>query len=381
MALRASSLVVLAVSLSLSARAAAQIATVPDSPRMPGVPFDELARRASEAWKEGRLEDALRFYRAGVELNPRWEEGWWYVGSIHHQQERYAEARDAYRRFVELKPDAGAAWALLGSCEHRLGHDEPALAYFWKAEALGVGGNEEIARLTSRHLALLLIRSGQFDLPARYLATLTRSEGETPELVAACGLMTLQMARLPSEIPDGDRDLVMATGRAVFSALAGRSEEARQRFESLIARYPSTSRVHYAFGLFLSLQGSPDALPMLRTEVGLFPDNWQAQLQIALDLLTRGTATEALPYARAAARLAPDVFAGHLALGRALVGVGAVGEGVAELEQAARLAPALPDVYLALAQGYARAGRPADVERARAKLAELHAKTRPQAGP
>jgi predicted Zn-dependent protease len=192
--------------------------------------------------------------------------------------------------------------------------------------------------------------------------------------------MTLQMPLLPSEIPGKDRDLVMATGRAVHSALAGRSEEARQRFETLISLYPSTPRVHYAFGLFLSLEGSGDAVPMLRKEVLLFPENWQAQLQIALDVLARGTPAEALPHAREAARLAPEVFAGHLVLGRALIGVDAVEEGIAELEQAARLAPEFPDVYLALAQGYARAGRRRR-ERARARLAELHAKSRPPSRP
>jgi len=149
----------------------------------------------------------------------------------------------------------------------------------------------------------------------------------------------------------------------------------------LIARYPSTPRVHYAFGLFLSLEASPDALLMLQEEVRLFPDNWQAQLQIALDALTRGTPAEALPYAREVVRLAPGVFAGRLALGRALTGVGAVDEGIAELEKAARLAPELSDVYLALAQAYARAGRSEDVERARARLVELRAKATPASRP
>jgi predicted Zn-dependent protease len=348
---------------------------------MPGVAFDELARRASEELKQGRLEDALRLYRAGVELNPLWDEGWWYVGSIYHEMQQFAEARDAYRRLVELKPAAGAAWALLGVCEYRLGHREEALKYLVKGDALGSPGNGEIARLTAYHIAILLVRSGQFDLAARYLAKLARSEGEGPDVVAACGLMTLQMPLLPPEVPAKDRDLVMATGRAVYSALAGRSAEARQRFETLIAAYPSTPRVHYAFGLFLSLEASQDALPMLRQEVSLFPENWQAHLRIAFDILARGTPAEALPHAREAARLAPEVFATHLALGRALIGVDAVDEGIRELEEAARLDPEVPDVYLALAQGYARAGRTGDVERARAKLAALDVKSRPQLGP
>ena len=120
---------------------------------------------------------------------------------------------------------------------------------------------------------------------------------------------------------------------------------------------------------------------MLRQEVSLFPENWRAHLRIAFDILARGTPAEALPHAREAARLAPEVFATHLALGRALIGVDAVDEGIRELEEAARLDPEVPDVYLALAQGYARAGRTGDVERARAKLAALDVKSRPQLGP
>jgi tetratricopeptide (TPR) repeat protein len=365
-----------ALSLTLAASGVAQETSAADSARMPGVPFEELARRAGEAWREGRLEEALRFYRAGVELNPLWDEGFWYVGSIHHQQDRYAEARDAYRRVVELKPDAGAAWAMLGLCEYRLRQHDVALGHLLRAEALGVGAGEEIARATARHIALLLIRSGQFDLPARYLAGLARTEGDGPEFVAACGLMTLRMASLPADIPETDRDLVMATGRAVASALAGRNDEARLRFEALVARYPTTPRVHYAFGLFLSLAGSPEALPMLRQEIRLFPDNWQAHLQIALDTLTRGPAADAVAPAREAARLAPDVFAGHFALGRALLAVDEVDQAVRSLERARDLAPEFPDVYLALAQAYSRAGRSEDVKRVKERLTELHARQR-----
>jgi tetratricopeptide (TPR) repeat protein len=348
----------------------------PVSPRMPGVSFEDLARQAREAWSAGRSEDALRFYRAGVELNPLWDEGWWYVGSIHYEAGRSVEARDAFRRMLQLKPEAGPAWALLGLCEYDLREYESALTYLWKADSLGLSDAPGIARVAQLRLALLLIRSGQFDLPVTYLERLVHSEPETPQLMAACGLMTLQMPMLPSEVPDSDRELVMMTGRAVYSALARHSDEARERFEALIARYPTARGIHYAYGLFLSRQSSEQALPLLRKEVELFPEDFRAHLQIAFELLTRGDPIGALPPSREAVRLAPEVFAGHLALGRSLVEIGRVDDGLAELQQAARLAPEVPEIYVALARGYARAGRPKDVEQARAKLGELLAKPR-----
>jgi tetratricopeptide (TPR) repeat protein len=80
-----------------------------DDPRMPGVPFEELQRRADEARAAGRVDEALRFYRAGVELNPLWHEGWFYVGSIHYAQDRFDRARSAFRRVVASVPESGPA--------------------------------------------------------------------------------------------------------------------------------------------------------------------------------------------------------------------------------------------------------------------------------
>ena len=115
------------------------------SPRMPGVPFEELARLAREAWTAGQSEDALRFFRAGVDLNPLWDEGWWYIGSTHYEAGRFADARDAFRRVVQLKPEAGPGWALLGLCEYELGEYDSALDNLWKAELGGLDKQGESA--------------------------------------------------------------------------------------------------------------------------------------------------------------------------------------------------------------------------------------------
>jgi predicted Zn-dependent protease len=148
---------------------------------------------------------------------------------------------------------------------------------------------------------------------------------------------------------------------------------ARRLFGDLVARYPSTRGVHFAYGLVLSREGSPEVLPTLRREVELFPDNAEAHLEIAFDILERGNPSEALASARIAARLLPESPWSHFALGRALLATGIGDEAVAELERASALGPEVRDVYVALAQAYARAGRTADVERTRATLQRLDA--------
>lgn len=341
----------------------------------------EVSRRASAAWAAGRNEEALRWYREGVEHHPSWDEGWWYLGSIHYEADRYPEARDAFARVTQLKPEASAAWALLGLSEYRVGQLDAALQHLLRWQSVGPGDGGEISHVAGLHLAMLLVHAGQFDLAMRPLTWLASSQPETPELLSVCGLVIQEIAAFPADVPEADRERVGAVGRAAYAALAGRDAEAKTRFEEVIARYPDARGVRYAYGLVLSRMGSAEAVPVLQKEVELFPDDVRAHLQIALDLLGRGRPAEALPSARESLRLAPGLFASHLAIGRALAETGSVAEGIAELEKAAELAPDLPDIYLALARAYALAGRTADLERTRAKMIEADRKRQPTLKP
>ena len=287
----------------------------------------------------------------------------------------------AFAHVTSLKPDASPAWAMLGLTEYRLGELEAAAQHLMRWQTIGPAGDNEISRAAGLHLAMLLVRGGQFDLAMRPLTWLASAHPETTELSLLCGLMIQELPLLPAEVKQADRERTVAVGHAVYSALAGRDAEAKMLFEEVIARYPKARGVRYAYGLVLSRMGNAEALPVLRQEVELFPDDVHAHLQIALELLGRGQAKEALPAAQEAVRLAPRLFAAHLALGRVLVETGTLGEGIAHLEQAAELAPDVPDVYLALARAYALAGRTADVARVRAKMIDADRKRQPQLHP
>jgi tetratricopeptide (TPR) repeat protein len=338
--------------------------------------FDEAARKAAAARDKDQLDEAIGWYREGTRLRPRWDEGLWYLATLLYEKDRFAEARDEFRRFLAVKPETGPAWALLGLCEFRLKDYDAALRSLEKGTDLGYGTNTAVQRAAWFHLAILLVRAGQFELAVRPLTFLARSEPESESLVEAAGLMLLRTPKLPADITAGERDLVTRAGRAAYAHLSRNGEEAQRRFVDLLERYPRTPNVHYAHGIALLARDSDAALAEFRKEIEVQPGSVFARLDLAFELLRRGDFADALSPAQEAVRLAPQLFAAHNALGRALVETGSLEPGIVELETAAALAPDSPEMHFALARAYAKAGRKDDAARARATFAELDRKRR-----
>src|SRR5579875_675141 len=99
--------------------------------------FEDLSARAAAAREANDIPQAVQLYRQAVGVRPRWEEGWWFLGSMLYDSDRYAEGRDALAHVVELDPRAAAAWALLGLCEFETGDYAPSLEHIRRS--LGAG--------------------------------------------------------------------------------------------------------------------------------------------------------------------------------------------------------------------------------------------------
>jgi tetratricopeptide (TPR) repeat protein len=344
----------------------------------PAPSFEDLARRASEARQGNRIAEATKLYREAVALQPRWDEGWWYLATLLYEADQYAEAREAFTRFLELKPEAGPGWILRGLCDFRVADYDGAHAHLEKGLALGAGGQGEIRRVARHHQALLLVRAGQFELATHPLTLLARNGAESDELTDVIGLMMLRLPLLPADIPPARRDLVRRVGRAGYLHLARRGEAAQRAFEEVVAAFPSEPWIHYAYGVSLLTSDPDKGLAALRRETELQPDAVFAHLEIAFELLRREDHAGARTAAERAVALAPGLFAAQNALGRALVELGEIERGTAALEAAARLAPDSPEMHYSLARAYAKAGRTQDAERERAIFRELDQKRRAQ---
>jgi tetratricopeptide (TPR) repeat protein len=342
-------------------------ASPPKAAAAPPVPFETIAANAARAREADALDEAVRWYRRGVRMRPTWDEGWWYLATLLYDRDRYAEARDAFAGFLKQRPDPGPAWALRGLCEFQLKEYEAAALHLGQWLDSGSPGNIDTSRVAWYHLSVLRIRKGQFELAIEPMTQACRSGPETPQLVRAGGLLLLRMAVLPADVPGDKTEMVDVAGRAAYSWLAAKADEAEARFQDLLRRFPEAPNAHYCYGLFL-MQMGPDpeaAFGQFREAMRLQPEDVYPPLEMAFQLIKRGEYAAARPYAEAAVKLAPRLFASHNALGRALVEAGELERGIAELEEAARLAPESPEMFFALAQAYQKAGRADDAEKAR----------------
>jgi tetratricopeptide (TPR) repeat protein len=333
--------------------------------------FEEVSRHANEARGQEQWDDAERLYREGVRLRPDWKEGWWSLGTILYDQNRYEAARVALSRFTVLDPKVAPSWAFLGLCEYETGKYGEALMHLEQGMNLGLDETSQLSVVTRYHAALLLTRMGEFDASLEILMRSAQQGNHGPTFEEAAGLAAMRKPLLPSELPLADRELVLQVGRAVMDTGARRTADAQNEFQSLVAAYPKEPNLHYLFGSFL-LTTNPDAgMKELKKELEISPRNVPALVQIAFEHLKRGDPALALPYARTAAREDPKAFVAHIALGRALLESGDLDNGVKELETAKQLSPDSPQTHIALASAYAKAGRAADAARERAEFQKL----------
>jgi len=333
--------------------------------------FDRVSEAATKARAQDRIEDAIGLYRQAVKLRPSWAEGWWFLGELLYDRNRYPEARDALRRLIDLDHTTGPGFALLGLCEFETKEYAKALNHIYQARRLGLGDDPQVRRVVLFHEMLLLTRLQQYESAMQVLVSVVKDGGAGPAVIEAAGIAGLRRPIFPEELPPGDKDLIERAGRAVY-AMAGRDREAAQTyFAQLLAAYPDAPNVHYLYGSFLSAADKDGGLREYQKELELNPKHTEALAAIALEYEARGDLDTAITYARRAVEADAQFFGAHAVLGKLLINAGEVQPGIKELEIARQQAPDSPQVHFSLATAYAMAGRKAEAASERAEFARL----------
>lgn len=276
--------------------------------------FADLQRAAAAEANAGNNAEAISDLRRALEMQPGWKEGWWNLGTLLYQTNQYNEAAQAFRKVVEFVPGMGTAWALLGLCEFEIKDYAAASSHLKKAKSLGFGDDSEIVRVSSYHLALLLIRAGDFEHSMDLLNSAFSQGALTPQVKLAFGLALLRVPLLPDELDPSKDALVRAAGD-----LAPSGADAATLFPKFIQNYPATPYVHYTYGVRFKEAGRLNqALVQQREEAKLSPQSALPWIEISALQLTLQNQDEALSAAEKAVALEPGMPAAHRALANAL---------------------------------------------------------------
>jgi len=225
------------------------------SAHAPQTDFAAIAKAAAAARDAGDTNAAIENYRRAVSIRPDWQEGWFYLGTLEYDANRYADAIPAFQKLVELAPAIGPAWNFLGLCEFETKDYANSLIHLEKGQELGAGDDPEIARVSQYHLALLLNRNAEFDRATAMLIS-AFSEGQFPaQAKLALGLALLNAPVLPDELNPSQDALVHATGEIAALLARGDSAKALQAFPHLLDDYPNTPYLHGAYAKALAAAG------------------------------------------------------------------------------------------------------------------------------
>jgi tetratricopeptide (TPR) repeat protein len=341
---------------------------------LPAKNFDEIAKRAAAARTADQVEDAIDLYTEGVQLKPAWSEGWWWLGSLLYDQDRFSEAEVAFRRFLSTTAKPGPAYAFLGLCEYETKDYDDALKHFRAWAQRGWPGTPELIDVAVFHFALLLTQAGHFVEALFLFATEAAKSRSSPALAEAMGLASLGIKNLPEDYSPEQREMVWLTGEAaLFASLPSREfDRAEVYAHRLLLHYGQQRNVHYFCGTVFKLQHkNAEAQAEFNEELRLSPRHVAAMLELATMDVESHQLSEAGSLAERATEIEPSNPVAHQLMGRVFLDSERFPESIRELEIAKQLAPDSAPIRSYLAMAYGRLGRKKDAEREAAVFLSL----------
>jgi predicted Zn-dependent protease len=309
--------------------------------------FSSLSAKATAARESGRTADALRAYRAALEIRPDWDEGWWYVGTLSYDADRFPEAIPALQHFVRLDPNVGAGWAFLGLSEFETAAFDAAFRHLERARTVGFKEDPDVEKVALYHLALLLNVRGNFE-EASGLLTSSFGNGHFPDQIkTALALALLRVPLLPTQVDSARDALLHAAGNAADLIAHQNAEAAADALRQMLKDFPKTPYLHYALGTVLTDTSQFDAAEAeFHEEASVMPQSPMSSVGMSFLRLKQGRADDAVASARHGVQMDPESIEAQRALSEALRQDQKKDLAAAAAEQADRLAsqPAKPNL-------------------------------------
>ena len=332
--------------------------------------FAQLSAAASAAREANELTQAATLYRQALEANPKWPEGWWSLGSVLYDLNRYPEAIAALRKFTGLSPGDATGVGLLGLCEFETADYQSSLKDISHSLEIGLPGQDQMEGVLRYHEALALAHEGEFDAALRRYAWFVAKGVHHSVMLTALGLAALHDSRFADALPEDQRAVFLAAGNASYLSMTG-APGALDAFRQLANQYPKTPFVHFVYGQLLIPVDHIAAMAEMQREMEINPISGEVCATLSWLLMEDDDFPDAIPLAERALRLSPNFPLSSYVHGRAMVQNGDLKAGIEHLEFAVKNAPANLVSHIALAAAYARAGRSDDARRERSVSLQL----------
>lgn len=354
----------IAALLLLTAAAGAQTAPVN---------FDQLVAKAKAAYEANQIDQAATLYASTVKLRPNWAEGWWALGMIDYQRDRYPECRDALTRMVALDKTAAPGFALLGLCEFAVKQYDASFEHLKQAHMLVPvrSGGGPLLDMADYHLAMLLTRQGAFEVAQEIMVRVALTVRDNPDMMFACGVMSLRMPILPSDVPKDQHEVVEMAGKAFWDLVTQPPEKGEADFKALVAKYPNFPNVHYYYATYLAAHRPEQCAAEFLAELKINPESVPSLVQLALRYIVEQKLPDALKYAKEAVKLSPNSVGSQLALAEVFRAQGDDQDALAAYLEAKRIDPVSPKIRLYLVNAYRALGRVDEMRKEREDYEKL----------
>ncbi|HVO56673.1 MAG TPA: tetratricopeptide repeat protein [Dongiaceae bacterium] len=183
----------------------------------PAQDFQQTARQANIAREAGKRDEAIALYRQALAQRGDWMEGWWYLGTLSYDADRYADAAEALEKVTKGQPELGAAWSFLGLSQFELKQYDAARLNLEKGSTLG-NDDADLDRIAKFHLALLYLRSGELDRARGILLPEFLRPPVSPQVRSALGVLLLRLPMLPQEVDASREAILVAAGDVLLRA-------------------------------------------------------------------------------------------------------------------------------------------------------------------
>ena len=334
---------------------------------------------------QGQLEEALKHYKAAIELKPELARAHFNRGNILLDRGEAAGALEAYLLAAKYKPDSAAVHYNMGNAYLRLGDAHETIsacrraialkpdfadAHVSLAMAFGKLGKHRHATASYRRavqirpqsaelhhtLGRVMMENGQPEDAIKSLDSALALSPDYAEAHHSRGIALHDLGRLEEAIHAYRHALTINPGFAethsnLGSALKelGRLDEAIACFSQALKIHPALAEAHHNLGLTFQQQGQLDqAIACYRHALGIKPDDAQAHNSLGTALCEREQYQQALEHFRLAIEIDPGNADGHLNEAITLAAIGQSATAITSFQRALEIDPERRDAHLGM---------------------------------